>query len=204
MPERDKPQWSRYNDQQAGREVRPLLVLAASHAGPGRGRVALDLGCGDGVETRWLLERGWAVHALDSDEHSLRRLREASESDGGVSALQTWSADLNALPPVPTADLVYSGYALPFTDADRFADTWRAVRDALTPGGVLAVNLFGDRDSWATSGQGTYLTETEARALLDGLQILQFQIQDEQGMAMSGPKHWHVFDVIARRPADQP
>jgi hypothetical protein len=65
----------------------------------------------------------------------------------------------------------------------------------------LAVNLFGDYDSWAGTGQGTFMTETQTRALLQGLEVLRFHVQDEDGMAVSGPKHWHVFDIIALRPA---
>lgn len=35
----------------------------------GRGRWALDLGCGDGLEALWLAERGWRVEALDLEPH---------------------------------------------------------------------------------------------------------------------------------------
>lgn len=66
---------------------------------------------------------------------------------------------------------------------------WRTVKDALTPSAVLAVNLFGDHDSWADTVPGTFLTETDARALLDGLQLLHFHVQDDDGMAFSGPKY---------------
>jgi hypothetical protein len=53
------------------------------------------------------------------------------------------------------------------------------------------------------SGHGSrdVLTETQARALLDGLQLLHFHVQDDDGMAFTGSEHWHVFDGIARRPA---
>lgn len=108
--------------------------------------------------------------------------------------------DLDDLPDLPSADLVYSGYALPFTRPERFADAWARVRNALTPGRVLAVNLFGDRDSWAGEPGMTFATEAEARALFDGLEVVHFHVEDEDGMAFSGPKHWHVFDVVARPP----
>ena len=36
---------------------------------PGRGRRALDLGCGDGMEALGLVERGWKVDAFDLEAH---------------------------------------------------------------------------------------------------------------------------------------
>ena len=197
MPDPDAPRWSTYNARQAGRDVRPLLLGALTHTGPGAGRVAIDVGCGAGIEVVRLLELGWTVHALDGDEGSLSQLEAAHATSDG--RLTTAVVDLDDLPELPTADLVHSGYALPFTRPDRFADTWARVRGALAPGGVLAVNLFGDRDSWASEPGMTFVTETEARGLFDGLEVLHFHVQDEDGMAFSGPKHWHVFDVVARR-----
>jgi hypothetical protein len=36
------------------------------------------------------------------------------------------------------------------------------------------------------------------RALFDGLTIEHWDCEDAPGQAFSGPKHWHVFHVIAR------
>lgn len=201
MADRDPWHWRTYNALQRGRAVRPLLVDALTHVGCRGNRVALDLGCGAGVETRWLLDRGWTVHALDADELSLAALEQAVPDAETRSRLHTGTVNLNDLSILPAAALVYSGYALPFTDPASFQRTWRTVRAALAPGGVLAANLFGERDSWAGTGAGTFLSETAGRELLDGLEVLRFDVQDEDGTAFSGPKHWHVFDVIARRPA---
>jgi trans-aconitate methyltransferase len=197
--ERDAAHWTRYNGQQSGREVRPLLVKALGHAVPGSGRIAIDIGCGAGIEAGLLLAAGWTVYALDSDEHSLRQLRSVVEASA-ASRLVTCVVDLNDLPELPEADLIYGGYALPYARPARFRDMWSTVTRALATGGVIAVNLFGDRDSWADLGHETYLTEAETRALFEGLEILDFNVEDEDGPAFSGPKHWHIFDVIARRP----
>ncbi|KZM36758.1 hypothetical protein OJAG_05270 [Oerskovia enterophila] len=32
------------------------------------------------------------------------------------------------------------------------------------------------------------------------LDVVAFREEDEDGPSFSGPKHWHVFDVIARAP----
>jgi hypothetical protein len=78
---------------------------------------------------------------------------------------------------------------------------WATVLHSVRSGGWLAVHLFGDRDSWADNSEHTFLTETDAHALCAGLELERFEVQDEDGVAFGGPKHWHVFSVIARRPS---
>ena len=199
MSERDASHWVRYNGQQSGRTVRPLLIDALDHVAAGQARVAIDIGCGAGIETQLLLATGWTVYALDADEHSLRQL-ENTTGASAISRLNTCVVDLNDLPELPLANLIYAGYALPYARPARFYEMWNTVTRALAPGAVIAVNLFGDRDSWADREQETYMTETETHALFEGLEVLHFHVEDEDGPAFSGPKHWHVFDVIARRP----
>ncbi|WP_372592992.1 hypothetical protein [Actinotalea sp.] len=46
----------------------------------------------------------------------------------------------------------------------------------------------------------TFRTADQARALLEGLEVLHREEEDAPGTSCTGPKHWHVFHVIARRP----
>ena len=46
----------------------------------------------------------------------------------------------------------------------------------------------------------TFLGESAVRALFDDLQIVSLDEEDQDGDSFSGPKHWHVFDIVARRP----
>ena len=43
-------------------------------------------------------------------------------------------------------------------------------------------------------------TDVDAvRGLVDGLELLTLDEEDQDGNSFLGPKHWHIFDVIARR-----
>ena len=64
---------------------------------------------------------------------------------------------------------------------------------------MFAGNFFGERDSWADNADETFFSEEAARALFEGMEVVSFNEEDEDGQADSGPKHWHVFDVIARQ-----
>ena len=195
----DDAHWPRFNAAQGDRPPRPLLVEALGLAGPGDGRAAIDLGCGAGVETRALLDAGWEVTAIDgaptTQEHVL-----ATTGGAGAGRLTIRTCEFASLDGLPDADLVYAGYSLPFAAPGAFAAVWQMVRSCLRPGGWFVGNFFGDHDSWAGVREGTFLPREQALRLLEGLEVVRFEEEDEDGQAFSGPKHWHVFDVIARRP----
>jgi hypothetical protein len=92
-----------------------------------------------------------------------------------------------------------AGYSLPFLGADAFDRFWNAVRDRLRPGGILVVNFFGPRDSWAGREGMRFIDVDAVRRLVNGLELLALEEEDQDGSSFLGPKHWHVFDVIARR-----
>jgi trans-aconitate methyltransferase len=190
----DEAHWSAYNAQQRCRAVRQLCREVLELAGPAAGRNAVDLGCGAGRETRALLEAGWRVHAIDAEPSVTAAL--ADVDDDRLTIEVTRFAELQAL---PDADLVHAGYSLPYQSPEQFGRLWTLIRSCLRPGGWFAGNLFGERDSWAGAEGMTFLSGSSARELFDGLDVLYWTELDEDGQAYSGPKHWHVFDVIARR-----
>ena len=141
--------WVSYFDGTEGHEPRPLLVAALEAAGaPRPGAVAVELGCGSGVETVVLLRAGWVVHAMDGSSDGVRRTVARAAEAGLADGLTATAAGFEDYD-VPAADLVYAGYSLPFCAPEHFPRVWRGVRDALRPGALLAVNLFGDHDTWA-------------------------------------------------------
>jgi hypothetical protein len=137
------------------------------------------------------------VHAVDGSPDTERRVLATTE-DLDRSRLTVAAVRFDQLTGLPPTDLVFAGYSLPYAAPEDFGRIWSLVRSALRPGGWFAGNLFGDRDEWAGQPGGTYLAEQAARALFDGMQVVQWQVEDGVGPAFSGPKHWHVFDVIAQ------
>jgi SAM-dependent methyltransferase len=162
-----------------------------------RVRVAIDLGCGDGSETLALLARGWMVVAVDSAPEAIARLR-ASVPLEGTARLTTVVGAFHEVE-LPDADFVYAGLSLPFCAPGDFVDVWRAVTHALRGGGAFAGHFFGPHDSWASTPDMTFHTREQLKGLFTGFDVHVFREQDEDGTAVSGPKHWHVFHVIATK-----
>jgi hypothetical protein len=124
----------------------------------------------------------------------------ASTDEADPAWLTVEVTDLRNLRDLPPADPIYAGYSLPYVGADHFHPVWRLIRTRLRPGAWPAVNLFGERDSWSGSHDEVFLDVSAARALFDGLDVLRFTEVEEDGPTYSGTKHWHTFDVIARKP----
>ena len=190
--------WAAFYRSTTGRATRPFFdrtIAVWGDAPPGQ---AIDLGAGDGTETIALLERGWRVLAVDAEPASEATILERAGSAfaGRIDARTAPLAEVD----LPPADLIYGGYSLPFQTGPAFDTTWAAIRAALRPGGVVAVDLFGPHDTWHTDPGMTFLDGDTVRGLVDGLEVAYFREYEEDGEAFSGAKHWHIIDVIARQP----
>jgi SAM-dependent methyltransferase len=186
--------WQAYYDENAGRAPREALLEAIEGSPAGE---AIDLGSGTGIEARALLAHGWRVLAIDREPEAIVRLR-AGVPDDALPRLSTRVAAFEELEDLPRADLVYAGFSLPFCRPAAFPRLWGSIRSALVPGGLLVVELFGVRDSWADDPEMTFHTEDQVRALLDGFAVDALEEDEHDGEALSGPKHWHIFHVVAR------
>ena len=196
---RGGPDWAAYYAATLGREPRLLLRAACELLGGGAGRTAIDLGCGSGDDTLALLAWGWSVVAVDQEPAGLALLRERVPArSAGQVQIMCASFTEAAFPP---AHLIHAGYSLPFCTPGDFPDVWAAIRRALAPGGIFAGQLFGIHDSWAaTSPHMTFHRLDQVRDLLDGLEVLRLDETERDGAAVSGPKHWHVYEILAREP----
>ncbi|SNT63294.1 Methyltransferase domain-containing protein [Asanoa hainanensis] len=106
-----------------------VLVAEAGDLPPGR---ALDVGCGEGADARWLADRGWQVTAVDISRTALDR---AAATDSGRV---TWIAlDLTEVPPPGEYDLVTAQY-FPLPKQAGAAGPCGLVA-AVAPGGLLLV-----------------------------------------------------------------
>ncbi|MGZ4132619.1 MAG: class I SAM-dependent methyltransferase [Actinomycetota bacterium] len=193
-------EWSGYYRANDGREPRPMLLeVLARFDDPGR---AVDVGCGAGIDTVAMLERGWDVLAIDAEAEAIERLR-ARVSATAEARLETRQAPMEDVV-LPEVDLVWASFSLFFCDPRRFPAVWDRIGSALRPRGRIAGQLLGDRDSWAGRDTTSSFDRDAALALFEGWTLERFEEEENDGEACSGPKHWHVFHVVARRDTAEP
>jgi SAM-dependent methyltransferase len=196
----DEFTWEGYYEWIEGREPRPLFVeaLGKFKSSTTDKPHAVDLGCGDGTETLALLEEGWTVLAIDREPAAISYVQSKVQDELQThlkTRIQSFK-DLN----LPDADLVYAGFSLPFCRPEYFDRMWANVADHIRPGGRFVGQLFGIRDTWAEEPKMTFHSSEQVKSMfVDDFEIEALEEIEEEGEAFSGPKHWHIFDIIARK-----
>lgn len=178
----------------------PLLIDVLKRFGDepsGNTRKAIDLGSGDGTESAYLLANNWHVLAIDGESAAFQYLKAIVPPDA-ASHLQTQVAKFEDIE-LPPADLIYAGYSLPFCHPHHFIALWNKIVNSINTGGRFAGQFFGPKDTWANNVDMTFLTIEQARDLFTPLEIEHLYEEDIDGPSTVGPKHWHVFHVIAEK-----
>lgn len=188
--------WAKFYQYTRERPPWPRMIRASSLV-PHRER-ALDLGCGAGRDTRYLLAQGFHVTAIDADANAMTIL--ATFPQERLRAVQSSFGDF----PFESYDLINAHFSLPFLPREQFYAVFDKVRQALNPGGIFVGQFFGIHDQWNTPERAssmTFLTREEAMEALEGLDVIEFEEEDVDSVVADGsPKHWHVFHIIARKP----
>jgi methyltransferase family protein len=177
---------------------RPLLVKAAALVA--RKEHALDAGAGALNATKYLLSAGFThVTALDAAPSAQKLAAELAPDrvDFVLSRFEDFAYPTNAY------DLVNAEFSLPFIRAENFAPVFVRLLGAVPPGGLFTGQLFGPKDSWNVADSGmNFHSRTAVEDLLRGFELVELEEEDHPGKTKLGDdKHWHIFHLIARKPA---
>lgn len=177
-----------------GFEPAPVVVAAAALAPRG---IALDLACGAGRNAIHLASLGWRVVAVDASRVGIATMMDEARRRGVEANIEAHVADLESSPrgfsPEPGRyDLVLDVY---FLDRTLFAE----IRDAVRPGGLLAVAIHTDDPSASPGMSPSFLLAPgELRAMVAGWgwEIVH---EHESGARETGHRR-ASSEVVARRP----
>ncbi len=172
-----------------------LLVSAAELLGHTGG--ALDLGAGAGADTRYLLDQGFDVTAVDREQEALAILKTQLPQEH----LHLMDSSFEDLTLTEMYDLINASFALPFTTNGKFDDVFAHLTDHLKSGGIFTGQLFGVNDQLNVPGTPmTFHTKEQVESLFSGWEIIKFAERERDGTFANGnPKHWHLFHIIARK-----
>jgi SAM-dependent methyltransferase len=188
-----KSNWSKYYKKTQLRDPSLLLKMSLNNfKAPG---VAYDLGAGSGVDTRYLIEQGWKVTAIDKEKNSIEQIKINCQGSQNLTVLQNNFENLS----LKTADLIYGRFAFPFCHPKSFNKFWKTMTSSLNANGVLAGVLFGTNDSWVVNKNMTFHTQKEILKLFTGFEVLFFDEFDQSAKtALGHTKNWHTYTFILR------
>jgi len=195
----DKSTWARYAEGTVGRDPMKFLAQAIEQTAgeEGDGRLAIDLGSGAGNETLALLERGWKVHAVDSEPRAIEMLESrVDKTQRSRLTTQVGAFDKAAL---PLADLVFASLSLPFAGDSHDLSVQRALK-AVKPGGWFVGVLIGHNDTWSSNTEVSSVDRGDIAALFTGFDPVEIDEEEFDGSSSIGEKHWHWYVVSAHRP----
>jgi SAM-dependent methyltransferase len=186
--------WADYHSATRGLPPHPLLVRAVALLPvPG---TALDLGCGAGRDSLFLVDRGFHVTSVDTNADAVTALRALKVAR--LRVVQSTFAEFAFAQ--DGYDLINAQLALPFNPPETFDAMFGRLVRALRPGGIFTGNLFGVRDEWNVPGSElSFHTRSAARLLLRGLRVRVFD-EEEYEVPLVGGKPSCAF-LRDHRPA---
>lgn len=187
--------WEEHFEQTRNKPPRPQLLKALSYVKDAGGAV-LELGGGALNDARHLLSLGMKVTVIDS-EPSIEKIAKEIGNDQLTVYVQNF--DQYAFPE-EAYNLVTAMYALSFNPPETFHDVMANVKKSLVQGGIFSCNIFGPKDDWSHEPTMTFLDKSQIEELFADMEILSLEEVERDNILAGGiPKHWHEFQIIARK-----
>lgn len=133
----------------------------------------LDFGCGSGRDTKYFLEKGFSVEAIDGSEELCRIASEYT----GITVQHMYFETLHEL---EKYDGIWACSSILHLDRESLADVMRKMVAALKPGGVIYTSFkYGDYEGVRNGRYFTDFTEDSFLEFLGKLDCTEVVIEEE-------------------------
>lgn len=159
---------------------------------------AIELGCGAGRDTKFLLENKWNVLAIDKED--VAKYIEEKLNEEELKRFRFKKQEFENLQ-LENNNLIVANYSLPFCQKDKFEEMWNKIKNSILPNGYFVGNFFGINDEWAKMKKDmTFLLKEDCIKLFDEFDIIKFEEVEKDALTGLGKiKHWHIYNVIAKK-----
>lgn len=159
---------------------------------------AVELGCGAGRDTVYLIRNGWNVLAIDREDVETRIVSKLL-----VEELEQFEFFKQRFEDIElgNSNLVVANFSLPFCNKNDFKKLWAKINHSILKDGYFVGNFLGDKDEWKIAKEKmTFLTKDQVMELFRNFEIVEFKEVERDGLTGLGKmKHWHIFNVIAKK-----
>jgi methyltransferase type 12 len=159
---------------------------------------AVELGCGAGRDTVYLIRNGWNVLAIDREDVETRIVSKLLVEE--LEQFEFFKQRFEAIK-LENSNLVVANFSLPFCNKNNFKELWAKINHSILKDGYFVGNFLGDKDEWKiTKEKMTFFTKDQVIKLFKDFEIVEFKEVEKDGLTGLGKmKHWHIFNVIAKK-----
>ncbi|MBR3254649.1 MAG: methyltransferase domain-containing protein [Clostridia bacterium] len=157
------------------------------------GNTAIDLGCGTGNDTQFLISKGVKVTAVDNQE-VVRDILKSKNLD--KEKLDILIGDFAKIE-LPKADLIYANMSL-FYIKENFELFIKNLIEKVNKNGLFAANFLGTEDDWSKSK--TTVKKEELLNYFEDFEMKYFSEEKFYKDTVQGiNKFWHVYTIIGKK-----
>ena len=159
---------------------------------------AIDIGCGAGRDTIYLVKNGWYVIATDKED--TKQIIASKLNDKELERLKFVQSDFENIK-LEKNNLVIANYSLPFCNKNKFQEFWNKIVNNIEKDGYFVGNFFGKNDEWNTeTSKMIFLDRKDVEELFNKFDIIKFEEEEKDAKTGLGVmKHWHIYNIIARK-----
>lgn len=159
---------------------------------------AIELGCGAGRDTVYLIKNNWYVLAIDRENVKSRIAEKLSIEE--LKQFKFLKQEFECIE-LEKNNLVVANFSLPFCNKNNFKELWNKINKSIVNKGYFVGNFFGDNDEWkSTKDEMTFLTKDQTIQLFEDFEIVEFkEVEKDDVTGLGKMKHWHIFNVIAKK-----
>ncbi len=159
---------------------------------------AIELGCGAGNDTIYLIKNKWNVLSIDKEDTKERIIRRINKEELSKFSFQQQEFEDIKL---ENSKLIVANYSLPFCKKDKLGELWNKIKASITSEGYFVGNFFGLNDDWnGEKAEMTFLSKEQVIELFKDFEIIRFKETEKEALTGLGKmKHWHIFDIIAKK-----
>ena len=183
--------WTSYQNKTYNNDVCKLLIYFLNNY---KINNAIDLGCGSGNETVYMINNGIKVTAIDRQlkkKFILERLNDKEKGNISFSEQDFESVQLE------NTDAVTAFFSIPFCTPNHFDELWDKIYNSINVNGYFVGQLFGDRDDWKDNQLINTFTMEEVKEYLKRYTIL--KLDEIEYIRESDNKKWHFYNIIAKK-----
>ena len=159
---------------------------------------AIELGCGAGRDTIYLIKNGWNVLAIDREDVSSRIQSKLNKEE--VKKFKFSQQKFENIK-LEKNNLVVANFSIPFCNKNNFKELWNKINNSILKDGYFVGNFFGNNDEWkSTKEEMIFMTKKQVLELFENFEIIEIKEVEKDNLTGLGKmKHWHIFNIIAKK-----